>query len=460
MLIGQLIVTVLLVVVNAFFVAAEFALVKVRPTRIEEAAQTNPVAARAVQRIQRRLDSYLSATQLGVTVASLVLGWVGEGAVARALEPLFDRLSPVWGHAIAHGIGVTAALAVITYFHIVFGELAPKWLSIQKPDVIALWAAYPLEVFYRVCFPVIWFLNHTARFLLTRIGLRPASEHETAFSEAELRIALDKSEEGGTIPESAGDIADRAFHFGRGKVRDVMTPRPEVAFLSIDKTLAENLESVGTTHFARYPLCRGSLDNVVGRIHVRDLLILCREKGALFADDPGPAVDLETIAQPVLYVPETRALDAMLEDFRSQRMEMAIVQDEYGVTAGVVTLEDVLEELVGEIQQEFVPSQSEVEIQPDGSYIVDGKVTLARLVREYQVGAEVEGIETIGGYVLSTHTGLPQLGYSARLDGWRVEIAELVGRRIRRIRMVRETGGSPVDNEEVRVDTRGRSTSE
>jgi CBS domain containing-hemolysin-like protein len=442
MLIGELLVTVLLVVINAFFVAAEFALVKVRPTRIEEAAQTNPKAARAVQRIQRKLDSYLSATQLGVTVASLVLGWVGESAVARALEPLFDRLSSVWGHGIAHGIGVTVALAIITYFHIVFGELAPKWLSIQKPAAIALWAAYPLEVFYRVCFPVIWFLNHTARFLLTRIGLRPASEHETAFSEAELRIALDKSEEGGAIPESAGDIADRAFHFGRGKVRDVMTPRPEVAFLSVDKTLAENLESIGTTHFARYPLCRGSLDNVIGRIHVRDLLILCREKGALFADDPGPAVDLQTIAQPVLYVPETRALDAMLEDFRSQRMEMAIVQDEYGVTAGVVTLEDVLEELVGEIQQEFVPSQSEVEVQPDGSYIVDGKVTLARLVREYQVGAEVDGIETIGGYVLSTHTGLPQLGYSARLDGWRVEIVELIGRRIRRIRIVRENDGN------------------
>jgi CBS domain containing-hemolysin-like protein len=189
----------------------------------------------------------------------------------------------------------------------------------------------------------------------------------------------------------------------------------------------------------------------VGRVHVRDLLILCREKGELFASDPASAVALEEISHPVLYVPETKPLDAMLEDFRSQRMEMAIVQDEYGVTAGVVTLEDVLEELVGEIQQEFVPSQSEVEVQPDGSYVVDGKVTLARLVREYNVGAEVDGIETVGGYVLSTHTGLPQLGYSTALDGWRLEIFELAGRRIRRVRISRENDDRTADTEE---DTR------
>ena len=229
-------------------------------------------------------------------------------------------------------------------------------------------------------------------------------------------------------------------------MRDVMSPRPEVAFLSMDNTLEENLEVVSRTNYARYPLCRGSLDDVVGRIHVRDLLILCRDKGALFADGAELPPDLESICQPVLYVPETRALDAMLEDFRSQRMEMAVVQDEYGVTAGVVTMEDVLEELVGEIQQEFVPSQSEVEVQPDGSYIVDGKVTLARLVREYNVGSEVEGIETVGGYVLSTHTGLPQLGYSARLDSWRVEIAELAGRRIRRVRIIRDKSAMTADN--------------
>ena len=272
MSIGQLVVTLLLVALNAFFVAAEFSMIKVRSTRIDEAAERNVFGARLVQNIHRKLDTYLSATQLGVTLASLALGWVGEPAVAAAIEPFFERLAPHFGHTIAHGIGVTVAFTVITYFHIVFGELAPKWLSIQKPDTIALMAAYPLEFFYRLCFPLIWFLNVTARLLLKRIGIRPASGHEMAFSEAELRIALDKSEEGGTIPESAGDIADRAFHFGRGKVRDVMTPRPEVAFLNVENTLAENLAIVAQANYARYPLCRDNLDDVVGRIHVRDLL--------------------------------------------------------------------------------------------------------------------------------------------------------------------------------------------
>ena len=212
-----------------------------------------------------------------------------------------------------------------------------------------------------------------------------------------------------------------------------MTPRPEVAFLCLDWPLEQNLEIVRQTRFARYPVCRGDLENVVGRIHVRDLLPLTGEPGGSQAE---MSAALEGICQSVLYVPETKALDTMLEDFRLRRMEMAIVQDEYGVTAGVVTLEDVLEELVGEIQQEFVPTPSEVQIQPDGSYLVDSKITLARLVREYGVGEEVEGVETIWGYVLSTHTGHPRMGYQARLGGWAVEVAEMSGRRIRRVRLL------------------------
>lgn len=435
----QLVVTLLLIALNAFFVAAEFALIKVRSSRIEEAVKNNHPTARIVQRIRRRMDSYLSATQLGVTLASLALGWVGEPAVSSLIEPLFGSLGPQVSHKLTKIVGITIAFTLITYFHIVFGELAPKWLAIQMPDKLALLVAYPLEVFYRVCYPLIWFLNHTARFLLKQIGIQPASEHELLFSEEELRIALDRSEEGGAIAESAGEIADRAFHFGRGKVRDVMTPRPEIAFLTLAATLAKNLEIVEQTSFARYPVCRSSLDDVIGRIHVRDLLPLAKSAESL---------SLEASCHPVLFVPETKPLDDMLEDFRSRRMEMAIVQDEYGITAGVVTLEDVLEELVGEIQQEFVPSPSEVQLLEDGSYMVDGKITLARLVREYGVCAEVDGIETIGGYVLSTHTGHPRIGYSADLAGWRVMVAELSGRRIIRVRISPENPDTPIGQED------------
>ncbi len=427
-----ILIALLLVVLNGFFVGAEFAIIKVRGTRMEEMARSGSRPALIVQRIHRNLDSYLSATQLGVTLASLALGWVGEPAIADAIHPLFEHLGPMLSKTIAHAIGVVCAFTFITYFHIVFGELAPKWLAIQKPDRLAMFVALPLELFYRVFYPLIWFLNTTARLVLGRLGIHPASEGETTLSEQELRIALTQSEEGGAIAESAGDIADRAFHFGHGKVRDVMTPRPEVAFLCLDWPLERNLEVVQQTRFARYPVCRDDLESVVGRLHVRDLLPLARA-----ATDPKlPAAEaLKTICQSVLYVPETKALDAMLEDFRMQRMEMAIVQDEYGVTAGVVTLEDVLEELVGEIQQEFVPAPSEIQHQADGSYIVDSKITLARLVREYGVGAEVEGVETIGGYILSTHTGHPRLGYQAKLGNWTLEVVEMSGRRIRRVRL-------------------------
>jgi CBS domain containing-hemolysin-like protein len=423
----------LLVLLNALFVAAEFAMIKVRPTRIEELARQGSRAAHVVLRIKRHMDTYLSATQLGVTLASLALGWIGEPAVAQLLNPFFVGLSTLLSARIATAISVALSLTVITYFHIVFGELAPKWLAIQTTDRLALALAIPLDIFYRICFPIIWFLNRTARYLLGMIGIKPASGHETALSEEELRIVLSQSEERGAIAESAGEIADRAFHFGRGKVRDVMTPRPDVVYLSTEWSLEQNLAIVSKSSYARFPLCRGDLDDVIGRVHVRDLLPLACLQGTA---KPVQAPELEAISHPVLFVPETKALDAMLEDFRMQRMEMAIVQDEYGVTAGVVTLEDVLEELVGEIQQEFVPAQSEVQKLPDGSYLVDSKITLARLVREYNVGSEVEGVETIGGYVLSTHTGHPRLGYTTQLDGWRVEVAEMAGRRIRRVRLI------------------------
>ncbi len=433
MSITGILIALLLVGLNGFFVGAEFAIIKVRGTRIEEMARAGSHPARVVQRIHRSLDSYLSATQMGVTLASLALGWVGEPAIAAVIRPLFEHLGSFLSKTISHALGIVVAFTLITYFHIVFGEVAPKWLAIQNPEKLALLVALPLNLFYRVFYPLIWFLNSTARFLLGHLGIRPASEGETTLSEAELRIALTQSEEGGAIAESASEIADRAFHFGHGKVRDVMTPRPDVAFLCVDWPLAQNLEIVRQTRFARYPVCRGDLENVVGRIHVRDLLPLACEPDAAQAET---SAALEAICQSVLYVPETKALDTMLEDFRLRRMEMAIVQDEYGVTAGVVTLEDVLEELVGEIQQEFVPAPSEVDIQPDGSYLVDSKITLARLVREYGVGVEVEGVETIGGYVLSTHTGHPRLGYQARLGRWSVEVAEMSGRRIRRVRLL------------------------
>ncbi len=425
---------ILLVLLNAFFVAAEYAAVAVRITRIEEMVAQGKRSAKIVLGIKQNLEAYLTASQLGVTLASLGLGSVGEPAIAALIEPWFmAHLNPLTGRAVAHIVGVAVAFTAITYTHIVFGELGPKWVAIGKPDRVALITAPPFQLFYRAFYPLIRLITATGSALLKPLGVEPVAENISALSEDELRRVLSDSQEANTIPEVAEEIADRAFHFGRGKVRDVMTPRPEVVYVTLEESLEDLLDRVQHTRYARFPVCRGDLDTVIGRVHVRDLLSLARDSAHL---SPTEVHDRLTAAcGTVLFVPENKPLGDMLDDFRGNRMEMAIVQDEYGVTAGVVTLEDVLEELVGEIQQEFAPTPSEVEEKPDGSFLVDYKVTLARLVREYHIGTEVPGIETIGGYLLSTLPGNPKVGDRTRLDNWEAEVTELAGRRIRRIRL-------------------------
>ncbi len=423
-----------LVLLNAFFVAAEYSVVTVRRTRIEELVEQGVRSALIVQRIKGDLEAYLTASQLGVTLASLGLGSVGEPAIAHAIEPWFHaHLEPVTSTVAANIIGVAVAFTLITYLHIIFGELGPKWVAIGKPDRIALLTAVPFELFYRAFYPLVRLITSSGTMLLKPLGVEPMGENEAAFSEDELRRVLSDSQEARAIPEVAEEIADRAFHFGRGKVRDVMTPRPEVVFLTLEQPMKQILDIVQQTSYARFPVCRGDLENVIGRVHVRDLLALAWETDQWKPDQP--AARLEGLCGPVMFVPEIKSLDAMLDDFRAGRMEMAIVQDEYGVTAGVVTLEDVLEELVGEIQQEFTPSLPEIHPLPDGSYLVDYKVTLARLVRDYNIGVEVPDIETIGGYVLASLPGNPKIGDTTRLGDWQAEVAELAGRRIRRVRL-------------------------
>ena len=405
---------VVLVLINAFFVAAEYAVVAVRRTRIDELVAQGNRSAKIVQHIKRDLEAYLTASQLGVTLASLGLGSVGEPAIAAAIEPWFKaHLGPVTGAGAANIIGVVVAFILITYLHIVFGELGPKWVAIGKPDKVALLTAVPFNLFYRLFYPLVRLISASGIMLLKPLGVKPMGENETALSEDELRRVLSDSREANTIPEVAEEITDRVFHFGRGRVRDVMTPRPEVVYLTLDQPLNQILDTVQRTSYARFPVCREDLENVVGRVHVRDLLALARDSAALSEEQV--TARLHALCGSVLFVPENKSLDAMLDDFRAQRMEMAIVQDEYGVTAGVVTLEDILEELVGEIQQEFAKAPPEVQAMPDGSYLVDYKVTLARLVREYHIGTEVPDIETIGGYVLAS---LPAIHASVTKPAW------------------------------------------
>jgi CBS domain containing-hemolysin-like protein len=410
---GQLIliaIAILLVLLNGFFVASEFAIVKVRRTRIEELiAQGNKAARRAIQTVTH-LDEYLSATQLGITMASLGLGWIGEPAFARLFEPLFSS-SGRFQAVLVHSLSAGAAFVLITFLHIVLGELAPKSLAIQKTDAVVLSVSGPLILFYRLSYPFIWALNTTANAVLRLAGIRPVAEAETTHSEEEIRLILAQSTRMGILDPDEERLLERVFEFGDRSVRQIMVPAGEVVFLDLEKSFEENLELARRTKHTRYPLCEGSLDRVVGIIHIKDLFWRYQELG--------PQFDLRMIKRAVHFVPETRLIKSLLPEFRRTRTHLSIVVDEFGSTVGIVTLEDVLEELVGEIQDEFDTEAPPVVIlrQGEGRYLVNGRALIEELERELGVNIEDEENDTIAGHLM-TRLGRPaRVGDEVELPG-------------------------------------------
>lgn len=400
----------LLVLLNGFFVASEFAIVKVRATRLEELERRGVGSARRAKKLVEHLDEYLSATQLGITVASLGLGWIGEPAFAELFAPLFSSLGG-WEPVVTHSLAVTSAFLLITFLHIVLGELAPKSLAIQKTDTVTLLCAAPLTWFYRLSHPFIWALNSTANAFLKLLGVRPATESETTHSEEEIRLILAQSSRAGIIDVEERRLLERVFEFGDRSVRQIMVPAGEVVFLDLEKSFEENLETARHSKHTRYPLCEGSLDRVVGIIHVKDLLWRSQELG--------PEFDLRMIKRPVHFVPETRLIKFLLPEFRRTRTHLAVVVDEFGSTVGIVTLEDVLEELVGEIQDEFDAETPPAMIrrQGPGRYLVHGRTLIEDLERELGVALGDEENDTIAGHILTRLGRMARIGDEVELPG-------------------------------------------
>ncbi|HEU5161698.1 MAG TPA: hemolysin family protein [Thermoanaerobaculia bacterium] len=379
----------LFVIANGYFVAAEFAIVKVRSTQLAELAGSGSRRARMALRLTRHLDAYLSATQLGITLASLALGWIGEPAFARLIEPSLER----FGHfstAVAHSISATIAFTIISILHIVFGELAPKSIAIRKPVGTSLWIAHILLVFYYVMFPFIWILNGMSNLVLRMIGIRPMSEGEVAHSEEELRLILAHSERAGVLSEPNLEIIEGVFQFRRRTAKQIMVPRPDVVILSTRKTIAENLEIIRMTGHTRYPLCDGSLDNAVGYIHVKDLFL---------AQLQGPGRSLPDLRRDILFVPENTTVENLLNQFLEAKTHMAVVIDEYGGASGIAFMENITEELFGQIQDEFDRERLEVEPLGDGAYRVRGDYLIEDLADRLNVTVEPPAEKTIGGYV-------------------------------------------------------------
>lgn len=421
-----------LVLLNGFFVAAEFALVKVRATRIDELADKKRFGAKKAQSAVRHLDAYLSATQLGITLASLGLGYIGEPAFAHLLEPLLaGRVSQSAQHTIAFAVAFT----IITALHIVIGELAPKSLAIQKAEATVLAVVYPLDFFYRLFKLPIFLLNSLAGAVLRLFGLQNASEHGEgeAHSEGELRRILDTSVAGGEIRESEANLVHQVFDFAHRQAKDVMVPRPDVIFLNTERTLDECVARTEESGFTRFPLMDGSPDAVVGMIHVKDLLALARHSQPGQSDETA----LRRIARPILRVPETKPIDQLLRDFQRERQHMAAIVDEYGGTAGIVTLEDIVEEIVGDIQDEFDRTSPELEPAGKDCYHVDARMSLDKLQRALSITGPAEEIEvdTLGGYFLEIRGDTARVGDELSFGEATFTIIEMVGRRVRKVRV-------------------------
>ena len=412
-----------LVFLNGFFVAAEFAIVKVRSTQIEPLAKAGSRRAQVAENLIHHLDAYLSACQLGVTIASLGLGWVGEPFVAGSLMPLLAKIG-IHDSALVHTVVLAIAFSIITYLHIVLGELAPKWIAIQYARTTSLVIAQPLHLFFRIFYPFIWFLNANANMFLRLVGIKPAGEHEMAQSEEEFRLMLSK---GKAITSTGKSISLRAIELRDRTVRQVMVPRTNVVVLDTNKTIEQNLAIAIDSQFTRYPLCDQNMDNVVGMVHLKDLFKL---KGAT-----GPGSRLLEIKREMPFVPETSSLERILNTFLAKRVLMAIAVDEYGGTAGLVTLENVLEELVGEIRDEFDVESVYVQKISETEFIVEGSMPMLDFSRQFSIVPDSTDVITVSGYVTHLLGRVPERGTAFRLGAWQGIVEAIDGVKIKSLRL-------------------------
>ena len=421
---AMLIVALFLVLLNGFFVLSEFAIVKVRRSKLEEMVKLRKPNASLALKMSNSLDTYLSATQLGITLSSLALGWIGEPALANLIEPTFTHF---FGHnfVLLHTVSFTIAFTVITFLHVVFGELIPKSVAIAKAETMALIIARPLYVFWLLFYPLIRFFDIVAGFFLRRIGIYQASEHEMAHSEEELRIIVNESFRGGYIDSVESEIIKNAVDFSETVAREIMTPRKDMACINSEKSFDENVLLITTTRYTRYPYCHGSKDNISGMIHTRDML-----NNALTHQH----TDLAQLVRPIIMVPENASISDILTKMKKERIHIALVVDEYGGTSGLLTMEDILEEIVGDASDEHDSNNEMICKIDDDTYEFDGMVNLEK-VEEIMavVFDESQQSVTIGGRVFNLIGRLPEVGDVTDDGICSYEILEINHKRIKKL---------------------------
>jgi putative hemolysin len=417
----RIVVVLLLVLGSAVFVAAEYALITARRARLEERALGGSRGARAALRLMDEPVRFISSTQLGITIFAILIGAIGEPLISDLMEPPLSAT-----------VSFLIAFAILTYFSVVLGELVPKAVALQKAEALAVVLAVPLDVLGRIAHPIVWLLQVSANAVLRVLRVNPAPAGMLAYTREDIRHSVAAAEDVGELQEAEEEMLYKVFDFASKEVSEVMVPRPDVVAISVEMPPEEALRAVVDSPFTRYPVYRGSLDEILGILHVRDLFGAIHDLGIA-------SVELESIVRPAYVVPETKDLAALLADFRREKQHMAIVIDEYGDMDGIVTLEDVLEEIVGDIEDEFDLPDTSIERIDEKHILIDGTYTIDDFNEEFGTELEQEDFHTMAGLVFGALGRAPEVGDAVRSDGLRLSVLEVEGSRIMKLEV--EFGG-------------------
>jgi putative hemolysin len=424
----RILVVLLLVMGSALFVAAEYALITARRARIEERAARGGRGARAAVRLMDEPVRFISGTQLGITVFAILIGAIGEPLISDLMEPPLSTT-----------VSFLIAFSILTYLSVVLGELVPKAFALQRAEMLAVTLAVPLDLLTRVAYPLVWVLQVSANLVLRLLRIKPAPAGMIAYTREDIRHSVAAAEDVGELETAEEEMLYKVFDFASKEVSAVMVPRPDVVAISIDMPPEDALATVVNSPFTRYPVFRDSLDEIVGVLHVRDLFSAMHDLGIA-------AVELESIIRPAYVVPETKDLAALLADFRREKQHMAVVVDEYGAMEGIVTLEDLLEEIVGEIEDEFDLPDTSIERIDEKRIRIDGTYTIDDFNEEFGSGLEPGDYHTMAGIVFGELGRQPEVGDEVHVDGLRLSVLEVEGSRIGRIEV--EFGEKPADEPE------------
>lgn len=415
----------ILIAFTGFFVAAEFAIVKIRSSRIDQLVAEGKRGALTAKKVTTNLDEYLSACQLGITVTAMGLGWLGEPTIEKLLHPLFEKwnLNPSISSVLTFGL----AFMIMTYLHVVVGELAPKTMAIQKAERVTLLLAGPLMMFYKVMYPFIWVLNGSARVITGLFGLKPASEHEVAHTEEELRLILSDSYESGEINQAEYKYVNNIFEFDNRIAKEIMVPRTEIIGFYLEDSVEEHMKVIQNERYTRYPIFGEDKDDIIGMVNVKDFFI------RYMTEDQKDLSSIRSYMRPIIEVMETTPIHDLLLQMQKKRIPMAVLYDEYGGTAGIVTLEDILEEIVGEIRDEYDEDEAPpIQHVNEQHIIVDGKVLISEVKDLFGLHIEEDDVDTIGGWIMMQNHEIEE-GQHVEAEGYEFKVLEKDAYQIKRV---------------------------